>query len=52
MGNQAIGDALGRHRTLAARLVERATAQAIESAGDLGLAPGDLLAGLRESGER
>lgn len=48
--NQEVGDCIGRHRTLAARVVPAAMAHAIEVAEDMGMTAQDLMRGLRELG--
>jgi hypothetical protein len=48
--NEQTGDAIGRHRTLVARVVRSAMDRAIEVAAEMGMTEGDLLRGLRELG--
>ncbi len=50
MTNTQIGDAIGRHRTLAARIVKGALGKAMTNAAEMGMSEADLLAGLRELG--
>ncbi len=50
MTNTQIGDAIGRHRTLAARIVKNALGKAMTNAAEMGMSEADLLAGLRELG--
>ncbi len=48
--NEQVGDAIGRHRTLAARIVKGALGKAIEVAAGMGMSADELLVGLRELG--
>lgn len=50
MTNTQMGSALGRHRTLPARILRRALGRAIENAEGMGMSRDDLLKGLREIG--
>jgi len=51
MGNQAIGDCIGRHRTLVAREVKGALAKAIETGEDMGIERHELMGALMRMGE-
>jgi hypothetical protein len=50
LSNEEVGDRYVRHRTLAARDINRALAKAIEVAEGMGMSSEDLLRGLRELG--